>query len=298
MHKTTEIFLYHLFDYAGIYMPAGLNLQDSFENFIAFKNSENGNMLSRFICPVGSLPNLSELIGSYHYEKDFPVCIILYSTNEITEFFDKLESNILCFGKINPNIKIESVETLLPNEIFERNNFLFEFTEKLISYFNKDTEVYLEVSTNELNYRTRYDYLAKIPEELPGVGIKLRTGGSEARSFPPPDKAAYCIRLCSEKHIPFKASFGLEYPYTHYSTDMHTTMYGFVNLIGTGLLSEKLNMQEHIEMLEDEEINNFEFTDSYFRWKNHKIRLPEIKKARQLFRSVECSMLGFSVEEL
>lgn len=75
-------------------------------------------------------------------------------------------------------------------------------------------------------------------------------------------------------------------------------MYGFVNLIGTGLLSEKLNMQEHIEMLEDEEINNFEFTDSYFRWKNHKIRLPEIKKARQLFRSVECSMLGFSVEEL
>ncbi len=298
MTKPIESLISGLVDYAGQYPPELLSLQESFENFIRYRNSEYGWIISKFVCPIGCLPIVSSLIESKGYNKIFPVSVILSGNDIISEYFDRLENNLETTKKINPLISIQSYETMLPAEIFERNNFLYDFISKLKSLINNNSEIFFEVKTTSLNYRTRYDYLFETLKEFPNTGLKFRMGGTEAKAFPPPEKIIYAIKGCNNNSVPFKAIGGLHHPFTHYDIKIDTTMYGFINLFCASAFADISEVGELIDILDDEEIDNFRFTGEYLQWKNKKISNIEIKKKRNIFRSFGCCSFTEPFEEL
>ena len=50
--------LEQIIDYAGMFPPAKLPLADALENFHEYQHHEHADYLSRFVIPVGQVPDL------------------------------------------------------------------------------------------------------------------------------------------------------------------------------------------------------------------------------------------------
>ena len=98
---------------------------------------------------------------------------------------------------------------------------------------------------------------------------KLRTGGAAAASFQTSGKIAFAIKTCIDREVPMKCTAGLHHPIRHYNESVKTKMHGFINVFGAGILNVCLNLTEDVmtEILDDEETDNFHFSDSSFGWK-------------------------------
>ncbi|MBL8102456.1 MAG: hypothetical protein JNM02_08015, partial [Anaerolineales bacterium] len=62
MMTSLKIFLSQIIDYAGLYPPANLSLEDSFRNFVEYQDLPDSWMLSRFVIPARQLTHLSPLM--------------------------------------------------------------------------------------------------------------------------------------------------------------------------------------------------------------------------------------------
>ena len=53
-----------IIDYAGLFPPAKLPMDEAFARFVEHRSSEDGWMLARFVCPATRLDELEPLIGA------------------------------------------------------------------------------------------------------------------------------------------------------------------------------------------------------------------------------------------
>lgn len=60
--KSLEALLKRLIDYAGLFPPASLPLDQAFKNFIEYTSGDYNWMLSNFIIPAKKLDELTQLI--------------------------------------------------------------------------------------------------------------------------------------------------------------------------------------------------------------------------------------------
>ena len=58
MIDSLKVFLSQIVDYAGLYPPASLPLEEAFANFVLYQQAEEAWMLSRFIIPAKRLEEL------------------------------------------------------------------------------------------------------------------------------------------------------------------------------------------------------------------------------------------------
>ena len=52
-----------IIDYAGLFPPAKLPMDEAFARFVEHRSSDDGWMLARFVCPAGRLGELEPLIS-------------------------------------------------------------------------------------------------------------------------------------------------------------------------------------------------------------------------------------------
>ena len=67
--QSLEILLTNLIDYAGLFPPAALSMQDAVNNFATYQKSEKAGMLGRFVIPASQLPAFADA-ALQHFKND------------------------------------------------------------------------------------------------------------------------------------------------------------------------------------------------------------------------------------
>lgn len=297
MNKSIVSFTEELIDYAGLFPPAKLSLSLAFSNFLEYRNGNYEQMLSKFICPVNLLPQLTIIINGENSESK-PIFISALSTggNNISGFNINFENDLNIwkeFASGNTGIaEINSFEARLPEEIF-RINKSKELTDqignisgKIINEISNPVMIFLEGSLNENrieNAESLIEAISNHNQSGLNSGFKLRTGGVEADSFPSSEHIAFCIRRCLDRKVPMKFTAGLHHPFRHFDKEIGTMMHGFINVFASGIIAMRHDISDKgiEEVLNDEDPGNFIFTDEYFSWKGWKISIGDIVIARK-----------------
>jgi hypothetical protein len=283
-----QAFLNRMIDYAGLYPPASLSLEDAIRNFVRYQDDPESWMLARFIIPASRLAELSQLADEVFPEEGLLSFSALgRSGNDRGEFFENFDLDLLEINNFR-NLHVSQVlvgmfEAVIPeSELLDQltsDDLITEITDILLveglipffeAPFGEDWELRAQILINSLR-------------GLEDAGFKLRTGGIEARMFPSPQQVAWAIATARDAGVPMKATAGLHHPMRHYNESVKTKMHGFINVFGAGILASVygLGVQEIQSILEDEDPANFKFDETGFAWKDVRADNEQIRRARE-----------------
>jgi hypothetical protein len=302
MEKSLESFMSGLIDYAGLFPPANLPLNEAILNYSKYIRSNYKWMLSKFILPVKLLGRLEFYMNEF--TENFPLRLAIlaeYSKDEesFIESFHLLLKQINTFkSKYNQKVTFEVIELKIPNDVLDQG---LKVIKAFIASIRKKIEeqeislsVFYEVPFTDFWNKHFLDTIIAISEDNTKInlsksylsgGLKIRTGGVEKELFPEPFQLAEIIQSCVNTEVSFKATAGLHHPFRHFNREVDTKMHGFINMFGAGILAKKFNLARQIilEILINEDPNNFNFSGEKFRWKEFEIEFDEIEFERNNF---------------
>jgi hypothetical protein len=300
--KTTQIahslhaFMKHLIDYAGLFPPAKLPLEEAVQNYAAYQKTADRWMLSRFIIPARRLDELAPLLNNYFKDDETVDFSVLGRSGQNHEdFLAELGEDIAAitaFRQIHERkVSTEMFEVRLPDTILAAHDTstlddVLEQTVEILSEV-ENLRVFFEVPLNSEwanNINLAIAAIADLNQRHQlNHGYKLRCGGVEASVFPTPQQVAHAIAVVRHHHIAMKATAGLHHPVRHYNESVQTTMHGFLNVFGAGILAQvhQLDTQDIQAIIEDENPAHFTFTDEAFSWQHLTATVGKIESIRQ-----------------
>lgn len=295
----------HLIDYAGLFPPASLPLPEAYKEFVRYINESDEWILSKFICPAKQLSALSELIkNDSENSNSFSVSILGRSGSNAEEFIKGTAEDVALMAQFLQTTKskflTDAFELKFPDDLVLENNVdaMYEVMNSTSAILKENisfpVKIFFELAlkndwkasvNNFASALKRHNEYFGQDENFPRSGFKLRTGGVEASAFPSPEQIAYVINTCYENQLPLKFTAGLHHPIRHYNDSVKTKMHGFLNVFGAGVLlyGNDLIEQDLIDILSDEDSDNFKFDDNNFRWKEFKSPIKVIENARKNF---------------
>lgn len=292
--KSLEDLLQGIIDYAGLFPPASLNLEDAYKNYTEYRESEYKWMLSNFIIPAKRLDDLSGLLQNSEADP-FP-CSILGNSGDTPDIFlvnmktdldnwkKFLDTNEKATGKVY-EVKLPD-EVILSHDSNEVAKFIELVSDDIGETIGNEVTLFFEGILKD-------DWKKNVNNVLEGIkthnlnynntGYKLRTGGVEANAFPSPEQVAYVIHQCLTHQIPMKCTAGLHHPVRHFNDEVNTKMHGFLNIFGAGAIAVRHNISEHeiVKMLNQEDPGAFQFTEDSFKWDNYEVSNDDIKQSRE-----------------
>ncbi|MCU0534070.1 MAG: hypothetical protein MUD14_09255 [Hydrococcus sp. Prado102] len=268
MYASLKTLLSSIVDYAGLFPPAQLNMQQAIANYARDKMSPDSWMLERFVLPASRIDEFEEIIATFSLEKR-SLSVILSGNIELE--LERIQS-ISDGGKIAiaalefPPLPPTDIESIFPN-----------LSAGVDKFFEIPPDADLEAYLSALQYT--------------GAFAKIRTGGVTAEAFPSKTHLSHYIIAFAEAQIPFKATAGLhhpllgEYRLTYESQSDSARMYGFLNVAILAALAywQKTTQEEAIALLGESSLDNFIFTEDSIRWRDRILTLSEIETARKNF---------------
>ena len=290
MKNSLEKFMNGLIDYAGLFPPAKLPLDEAIDEYIAHFSEEKKWMLGRFIIPISKLNELEKYISKFNEIGTLRLSVLGGQSTSDKEFLEQTEKEISIINKYrekhNGKITIEVIETKLPSESPSK-----EVMVKIVNLLNtNDLEHYHEFPELPyvgINYATNEDEgewdekitpTIEMISKLEKTGIKLRCGGIVKEAFPSVEQVAAMIQNCSISKVPLKFTAGLHHPIRHHSSEYDTEMHGFINMFGASAFASTFpkpkNEQEKFRMfillshmIDCQNESDFEFLDDKMTWK-------------------------------
>ncbi|UHA76000.1 hypothetical protein KIK04_11055 [Paenibacillus sp. 481] len=306
-HKSLRALMAQLIDYAGLFPPASLSLDEAIRNYAAYLKSEDKWMLGRFIIPASRLAELHSYVSLF--SRNAPL--------RISALGRKSEDSEACRTGLNADLQLIAEFTSMHGHAAT-----VEVLELPLPPSTEDAELlkYIAAKTSEQGV---YPFCELIPRKgwdercwesqlyktidaigiqnankastEPWLGAKLRTGGVTADAFPKPSQVASVILGCRNRGIPLKFTAGLHHPFRMHRDEVGTKMHGFVNVFAAGMLA-KYNLlcsEEIKDILTDENPDHFCFTDKGLTWREHVVTSRAIVHLRKLV----CSFGSCSFDE-
>ena len=270
-----------ILDYAGMYPPANLPLEEAFKNFIAYQTDPQAWMLSRFVVPakrLNEIPNFDERLSFTTLGR---------GCKDMDEFLANVNldiADIRAFGDARKAGTVDMYEVALPASSLTDKFTANDIVTRAADTLNKNgITVFFEAPFGE-GWEARADKLLRALRKVKDkhVGFKLRTGGVTVDAFPSTEQVAWAIIQTREAGVPLKCTAGLHHPIRHFNDSVQTKMHGFLNVFGAGVLASThgLSQAEVQSILEDEQAENFVFDESGFAWNGLRVASSEIQKAR------------------
>jgi hypothetical protein len=310
MYASFRALLTGLIDYAGLFPPAQLPLEEAVRNYARYSTEPESWMLGRFICPAGRLAELTPLVPElFNAESPLLLSILLGKGNTPNQFLASLPEDAKAAAEFKaknaPLVRLQVLEMRLPGsfegEEPEKLAEMLTSSRVLVSGLPGTVMPFHEITLGPgwrhtvsvflLGLRTSIRPLEiRSPEgEVLGVidpssaGFKLRCGGIDAAAFPSPEQVAHVVAECRDRGIPFKATAGLHHPLRHYDRALQTHIHGFVNVFGAAVLADSCRLAEGQirQVIEDEDPRHFVFDDHGFRWQDFRATTAEITSARK-----------------
>jgi len=300
-------------DYAGIFPPAQLPLEQAIRNYARYRTEPESWMLGRFVCPAARLHELSRFVEElFQAGPPLAISVLGRSGKGGSDFIADLRADLECltaFAEQHRNaVKPDVLESRIPAQLVSdcfpvSDHWLYAAGRIIDDVAPSGMRLFLEASLDG-------DWLKSVEElklviaaanrggvkqgirkrlRCRPIGFKLRCGGTESSAFPTIGQVFFA--LAHRREVPFKATAGLHYPLRHFDSALDTYMHGFLNLwIAAFGVSRKRHEFDELKkdfdistipaLLEDECASNFVFTDGGVRWRELTIPTHDIVSGR------------------
>lgn len=271
-------------DYAGLFPPARLPLDQAIRNCARYRTEPDAWMLGRFICPAARLAELDSFAEElFQTGPPFAFSALGRGGETAAEFLKALDADlaaIACFRKRHAGrVVVDAFEVRLPREKLEAEAVAAALT----SLGPPTVTPHFETQVGA-DWRSTIASGVNFAALRRPWGFKLRCGGTEPSAFPPPEQVAFTIYCCGDVGVPLKLTAGLHHPVRHFSTGESTRMHGFLNVFVAGVLAHarQVTSQEQVRrIIEDEDSGHFAFDEGGLRWQGLRATVREIASARQ-----------------
>ena len=271
-----------LFDYAGLFPPAACSIEQACDAYDRARRSRAEWMLGTFVVP---LSRVDELIAERDRAADgstWPVSVLARRADQ-DDVAELAEARRRWRGRLTLGaLEVAPVDAADVVPIARR--------------LPSDVQVFFE-SPIDAQLEARLDAMAAA-----GACAKVRLGGVTADAFPPVAEVARFLRACRDRGLPFKATAGLHHPLrgpqrvTYDADSPRAVMHGFLNVTLAAMLlgAARIDDDDLPELLAEEDSEAFELGSRSVGWRDRRLSLGEIERAR---RSFFCSIGSCSFDE-
>ncbi len=279
MRESVQALLSGIIDYAGLFPPAGLGMAETVRNYASHLASDEAWMLARLIVPVTRLEEFESAAADVLPKEEGaePWRLSALVGPETSRDLDRIASfNENHLDPSRGRVVIDAIE-MKADSAARIDAAMERMPEWLLPHF----ELPLSADVRGLIAALAGDRMA----------AKARTGGPTADLFPSSEQLARFILACAAADAPFKATAGLhhplrgEYKLTYEPDSPRGTMHGFLNVFIAGCLAKAslLGQAEAVDLLEERSLEAFEFTDEDLAWRDRRLSVDQIARARREF---------------
>ncbi len=269
----------HAVDYAGLFAPAALSMDEAVRNYAQYARSRDAWMLGRFILPAVRLAEFATALdANCCAERERPWMLSLLASKDQSADRDAMQrfSSGLAF--------MDALELRAASA---------QEAEEVLAAYPAEVARFVECPPQAL------------PEILPVLQkhtayAKIRTGGITPEAIPSIESVADFLLACAKSGIACKATAGLhhalrgEYPLTNEPVPPTATMHGFLNMLAASLLAQSgAPREELLAALASTHASEFTWTPATFGWRGHRFTRSQMEAARQhvLVSFGSCSFL-------
>ncbi|MGQ9806447.1 MAG: hypothetical protein ACUVRP_10290 [Chlorobiales bacterium] len=261
-------------DYAGLFPPASLSMNDAVRNYARYLQSPDQWALARFIVPVSRLEEFTAAIHSLPPDLRNQTWQLSALVGARVEDDLKLIADFnQRFSRAPRSLLIDTIE-LKVTRVEEIQTLSLPLS--LSSYIEipivEDVKSFI-VALKKKNYRA-----------------KVRTGGVVTDAIPSPQDLARFIFLCAKHQVAFKATAGLHhairglYPLTYAPDSPSGTMFGFLNVfLASAFAYSGLSESDLVKLLSETDLNHFSFDEGGVRWRTHTLGVSMLEEIRTHF---------------
>jgi hypothetical protein len=286
MSASLRALLTGVIDYAGMFPPAKLPMEEATRNYARYRQEPESWMLGRFLCPTSRLAELAPFCGKLFPEKPCVISAVGRGGATFEEFSSGLVADLEAITVFSEKLAVvDAFETRVPalanpdgmGKIASGMRYALRSSNLLLSL-----EIAFTADWRSIMIRLLQSIAPLAINRLPCC-FKLRCGGLEASAIPPPEQIAFVIAACVEADAPLKFTAGLHHPIRHFNAEVQTKMHGFINVFVAGVLAHARNLREEqlLPIIEDEDSSHFFFDDNCLRWKDWSAKTDEIAAARK-----------------
>jgi hypothetical protein len=205
--------LERLIDFAGLFPPAELPMEDAVASYDRARASAPAWMLGRFIVPAARLVELRSVIGG---RLRFELSVIA-APGAFDLVARERRANWATIGALEVPLGDASVTACA--DAAEQSGL-------------RDLPIFIE--SRRVSQEGQFEVLA-----AHRFGAKLRCGGTLPEAFPSVGEVAAFIAQTSAAGVAFKATAGLHHPVRHFNAAASVTMHGFLNLLVAALAAPR-----------------------------------------------------------
>jgi hypothetical protein len=252
-----------LIDYAGLYLPAGLDMHTAVRSYLTYRHSKHALALGRFLVDLNRLAEFRAVVGD-------SVCDLRLSViaPQITEW--EILTQLLDDGF---PIDMIEIKTDRPSEI-ERISKRMPFG--MTTYFEVPVHGHASEALDAIS--------------AAGARVKLRMGGLVAHAFPETRPIADMLKALADRRIPFKATAGLHHPirslhpFSYEPDSPAGMMHGFLNLCcAAALLHFGGEAGEAKLLLDEQDPGAWQVTPKAVGWGNFLWSADQLRLTREQF---------------
>ena len=293
MNASLRALLSGVVDYAGLFPPASLDLDNAFRNYACYRQGPDAWMLGRFVIPAARLSELDAFADVLQEGPPFALCMLGDGRRDLVRFVNAIgadcESARNVSDRLAGRVRADVCEIRLPADCTFRTVALIAdmlgpakwalFFEDPLAGNQEEPLLAMLSKVAQIKAKGESAYL------IASAGLKLRTGGLEASAFPSVEQVAFVLHACRDAGVPMKFTAGLHHPIRRYDAGVQTHMHGFINVFTAGVLAHARRLgEDHLRaVLADEDPASFVFTDDGLRWRDFAASTAEIALARTDF---------------
>ena len=274
-------------DYAGLFPPASLTLEEAVAEYREARTGPHAWMLGRFLCPTSRMEDLAAVLTASMPEGE--------ERWGVSAIFDGPPATAALAAHVferhlEPAVTVAFAELRTPAEAADGRSrsdsvvVLAPFAEAAFG-ISADVVPFLEVAKTadwRTGIRTAVGAIADLRGRwLRGIGAKFRTGGADAEAFPSSEQVAAFIAASVEWDVPFKATAGLHHPIRHHDAELGVMRHGFLNLLAaTAIAVEGGSERDVVAAIEETDSAAVALTPAGLRWRDRRIGVATLRSVR------------------
>ncbi len=289
MTQSVRTLMSGLIDYAGLFPPAKLGMQEAVEAYARARVGSHEWVLGAFICPASRLPELSERGAAL-----MPGTFATSGYREHAEIGEPWRVSAIIDGTLDAGLDAIAAfndrhagedRGLAAVDALEMKADTAGAIDAALDTIPEDVYPFIEVPVQ----KDCRGLIAALSGSA--AAAKIRTGGVTPEAFPTARQVAAFLAACAAADVPFKATAGLhhavraDYPLTYEPQAPRGTMHGFLNVFIAAALVRARRTDEAgtIAVLESSDAGAFKFTDEGVRWHERFLEATELAMVRETF---------------
>jgi hypothetical protein len=267
-------------DYAGMFPPCSLELEQALTNQARYVRLQEQWMLNAFVLPVGQFDTARQFLALFDPGRPLRISALGPKTDDAGAFRDALEETDAAIRSLAAHnvdlVRIGQLEMFLPGDA---DSSLLNEARSIVGSLPAFWEAPAERAERTIALLAEHNSSA----DHPTFGYKMRTGGVTADAFPTSAQIALALVAPATHQVPIKFTAGLHHPLRQYRDEVKTKMHGFLNVLGAAVLAaeHRWDAAQAAAMLETEDVSSFKFDDEFFAWRDWKIDLERIRDRRR-----------------